>query len=331
MNFANPILLIFLAAVPLTAYWYVRNTIHGSQMGSVRFSNLEVLNSLNPSRKQRFRHILIALRMLTITLVVIALARPQSSIDGQEILTEGIDIILTLDVSSSMKAIDFKPSNRLEAAKMVASDFIQGRTNDRIGMVVFAGRSYTQCPLTLDYGILLSFLESIEIGMVEDGTAIGMAIANSVNRLRESKAKSKVVILLTDGKNNRGELDPITASQIARAMGVKIYTIGMGKQGTVMYPVDDPVFGRRLVPMQADIDEPVLLQIAENTGGSYFRATDEQKLKEIFDQIGEMEKTEIEIKEYTQYAELFEWYAIPAFILFLLEIILANTIFRKIP
>ena len=331
MNFANPILLIFLAAVPLTAYWYVRNAIHGSQMGSVRFSNLEVLNSLNPSRKQRFRHILIALRMLTITLVVIALARPQSSIDGQEILTEGIDIILTLDVSSSMKAIDFKPSNRLEAAKMVASDFIQGRTNDRIGMVVFAGRSYTQCPLTLDYGILLSFLESIEIGMVEDGTAIGMAIANSVNRLRESKAKSKVVILLTDGKNNRGELDPITASQIARAMGVKIYTIGMGKQGTVMYPVDDPVFGRRLVPMQADIDEPVLLQIAENTGGRYFRATDEQKLKEIFDQIGEMEKTEIEIKEYTQYAELFEWYAIPAFILFLLEILLANTIFRKIP
>ena len=331
MNFANPILLIFLAAVPLIAYWYVRNGIHGSQMGSVRFSNLEVLNSLNPSRKQRFRHILIALRMLTITLVVIALARPQSSIDGQEILTEGIDIILTLDVSSSMKAIDFKPSNRLEAAKMVASDFIQGRTNDRIGMVVFAGRSYTQCPLTLDYGILLSFLESIEIGMVEDGTAIGMAIANSVNRLRESKAKSKVVILLTDGKNNRGELDPITASQIARAMGVKIYTIGMGKQGTVMYPVDDPVFGRRLVPMQADIDEPVLLQIAENTGGRYFRATDEQKLKEIFDQIGEMEKTEIEIKEYTQYAELFEWYAIPAFILFLLEILLANTIFRKIP
>jgi len=167
--------------------------------------------------------------------------------------------------------------------------------------------------------------------LVEDGTAIGMAIANSVNRLRESKAKSKVVILLTDGRNNRGELDPITASQIAQAMDVKIYTVGMGKQGTAMYPVDDPVFGRRLIPTQVDIDEPMLRQISENTGGSYFRATDEQKLEEIFEQIGEMEKTEIEITEFTQYAELFEWFAIPAFILFLLEIILANTVFRKIP
>ena len=312
-------------------YQYLRPSWRNLREGSVRFSNLDLLHRLSPSRRQRLRPLLFMLRMLTLSLAVVAAARPQSSFKEEEIQTEGIDIILAIDVSSSMKAVDFKPADRLEAAKGVAADFIKGRRNDRIGMVIFAGRSYTQCPLTLDYGILLEFLEKIEIGMVEDGTAIGMAIANAVNRLRESKAKSKVVILLTDGRNNRGELDPITASQIAQAMDIKIYTIGMGKQGTVMYPVDDPIFGRRFVPMQAEIDEPMLTTIANNTKGRYFRATDEKKLNEIFTEIGEMEKTKIEIKEYTRYAELFEWFAFPAFIIFLLEIIMANTVFRKIP
>ena len=273
-------MLLILVVVPVMFYWNLRKERQGKLGGTVRYSNLEVLNKLSPSRKQRFRHIIFLLRLITVSLIIFALARPQSSYSEDELLTEGIDIILAVDVSSSMKAMDFKPSNRLEAAKIVAADFIKGRANDRLGMVIFAGRSYTQCPLTLDYGILLSFLENIEIGMVEDGTAIGMAIANSVNRLRESKAESKVVILLTDGRNNRGELDPITASQIAQALGIKIYTIGMGKQGTVMYPVDDPIFGRRLVPMQAEIDEPMLRQIAQNTDGRYFRVTDEQKLDE---------------------------------------------------
>lgn len=329
MIFADPYFLIALVILPAMIYWYIRKQAHRD--GTVRFSNLIILNRLSPSPKQRLRHVLFALRMLTITLAVVALARPQSSFQEEEIQTEGIDIILALDVSSSMKAVDFQPSNRLEAAKVVAADFIEGRTNDRIGMVVFAGRSYTQCPLTLDYGILLAFLQQIEIGMVEDGTAIGMAIANAVNRLRESKAKSKVVILLTDGRNNRGELDPITASHVAQAKDVKIYTIGMGKRGTVMYPVDDPIFGRGFVPMEAEIDEDMLIKIANNTKGRYFRATDEKKLEEIFNEIGEMEKTKIDIKEYTRYAELFEWFAFPAFILFLLEIFLANTVFRKIP
>ncbi len=295
------------------------------------YSDLTVVNKLTPSWKQRFKHLLFSMRMLTLTLAVIALARPQSPFTEEEITTEGIDIVLAIDVSSSMKAVDFQPSNRLEAAKIVSADFVNGRVHDRLGMVVFAGRSYTQCPLTLDYGIVHSFLESIHIGMVEDGTAIGMAITTAVNRLRNSDVESKVIILLTDGRNNRGELDPITASQIAKAMNIKIYTIGMGKEGTVMYPLDDPVRGQRLVPIQSDIDEEILQQIADNTGGSYFRATDEKKLEEIFNQIDEMEKTEIQVTEYTRYAELFEWFAIPLFALLVLEIVLSQTVFRKIP
>lgn len=327
--FSDPYYLLLLALIPLLAFRYARMQIKTS--GAVKFSNLLVLNRLKPSPKQKLRHALFAFRMIALGLVIAGLARPQSSFNEEEILTEGIDIILSLDVSSSMKAEDFKPVNRLGAAKMVAKAFIEGRTNDRIGMVVFAGRSYTQCPLTLDYGILVSFLDKIQIGMIEDGTAIGMAIANCINRLRDSKAESKVVILLTDGRNNRGELDPITASQIANTMDVKIYTVGMGKIGQAMYPVEDPIFGKRYVPMQVEIDEDILTTIAQNTGGKYFRATNEKKLEEIFDEIDEMEKTRIEVKEYTRYAELFHWFVIPAFILFMIEILLANTYFRKIP
>jgi Ca-activated chloride channel family protein len=329
MMFDDPYFLLLLIAVPVLIYIYSKRYFR--REGFVTYSDLSVIKKLAPSWKQRFKHLLFIVRMLTLSLAVVALARPQSSFTEEEIITEGIDIILAIDVSSSMRAVDFKPSNRLEAAKIVAADFIEGRVHDRLGMVVFAGRSYTQCPLTLDYGIVLSFLESIHIGMVEDGTAIGMAITTAVNRLRNSTAESKVVILLTDGRNNRGELDPITASQIARAMNVKVYTIGMGNRGTVMYPVDDPIRGQRMVQVQADIDEDILRQIADTTGGNYFRATDEKKLDEIFKQIGEMEKTEIQVNEYTRYAELFEWFGIPVFLLLLLEIVLSQTVFRKIP
>ncbi|MFC1562238.1 VWA domain-containing protein [candidate division KSB1 bacterium] len=327
--FAHPYYLALLLIIPVLVYWYFRQ--QARRKGTIRFSNLDIISRLKSSPRQRMRHSLFVLRMLVAGLVIAGLARPQSSFREEEILTEGIDIIMTLDVSSSMRAEDFKPANRLEAAKAVAKDFIEGRTNDRIGMVVFAGRSYTQCPLTLDYGILISFLENINIGMVEDGTAIGMAIANCVNRLRDSKAESKVVILLTDGVNNRGELDPVTASQIAKALDVRIYTIGMGKHGQALYPVDDPVFGRRYVNMAVEIDEEMLRSIAHNTDGKYFRATDEQKLKEIFEEIDQLEKTKIEVKEYTRYAELFSWFVIPAFALFLLEILLSQTVLRKIP
>lgn len=329
MKFDDPYYLMLLIVVPGLIYIYSKR--HFRREGFITYSDLSVINRLAPSWKQRFRHLLFIVRMLTLSLAVVALARPQSSFTEEEIITEGIDIILAIDVSSSMRAVDFKPSNRLEAAKIVAADFIDGRVYDRIGMVVFAGRSYTQCPLTLDYGIVHSYLESIHIGMVEDGTAIGMAITTAVNRLRNSATESKVVILLTDGRNNRGELDPVTASQIALAMNVKIYTIGMGNQGTVLYPVDDPIRGQRMVPVQADIDEDILRKIADTTGGHYFRATDEKKLDEIFKQIGEMEKSEIQVNEYTRHAELFEWFGMPVFLLLLLEIALSQTVFRKIP
>jgi len=250
----------------------------------------------------------------------------------KETSTEGVDIILALDVSSSMLAEDFKPKNRLEAAKKVAGDFVEGRQNDRVGMVIFAGESFTQCPLTLDYGVLLNLLESIKVADQEwDGTAIGMGIVNAVNRLRDSKAKSKVIILLTDGVNNKGQVDPITAARIAESYDIKIYTIGAGSKGTALYPVNDPLMGRRYVPMPVEIDEDVLRQIAGITEGLYFRATNTKKLADIYYEIGEMEKTKIEVQEFTRYDEFFIYFLGLGLLFFLLEIVFANTIFRKIP
>ncbi|MCP5113989.1 MAG: VWA domain-containing protein, partial [bacterium] len=203
-----------------------------------------------------------------------ALARPQAGARGVNVSSEGVDIMIALDVSGSMQAIDLKPNNRLEAAKLVAADFIRGREADRLGMVVFAGVSFVQCPLTLDYAVLLSLMDEIKIGMMEDGTAIGMAIVNCVNRLKESEAESKVAILLTDGVNNAGTIDPATAAQVARTVGVRFYTIGVGKEGEALFPVNDPIFGQRFVRQQTEIDEEILQQIAAETGGRYFRATD---------------------------------------------------------
>ena len=327
-RFANPEFLLLLAVVPFLTWWYLRRK---RSAATLRYSNLGVVKSVKKTGTRHYRHILFVLRMLVIILLIIAFARPQSGRSEQEIITEGIDIILAMDVSSSMLAEDFKPKNRLEAAKLVAAEFVKGRTNDRIGLVVFAGLSFTQCPLTLDYGILLNFLQEIKIGMIEDGTAIGMAIGNCVNRLKESKAKSKVVILLTDGRNNRGELDPITAARVAQAFGIRIYTIGAGKRGEAMYPVDDPIFGKRYVKMPVEIDENLLQQVAQITGGKYFRATDKTSLEKIYSEIGDMEKTKIEVKEYTRYKELFLPYLLAAIALLLTEIVLANTRFRKIP
>lgn len=329
IRFTHPEFLGLLIFLPVMIYWYIRRQRWAS--GSVRFSNLGTVKSAHKSVRTNLRHLLFVLRIVAVALVIVALARPQSGATEEEVITEGIDIILSMDVSSSMLAEDFKPKNRLEAAKVVAKDFVNGRSNDRIGLVVFAGKSFTQCPLTIDYGILINFLDQIHIGMMEDGTAIGMAIANCVNRLRESKAKSKVVILLTDGRNNRGQLDPVTAAKVAQSMGVRIYTIGAGKRGEALYPIEDPIFGKRYVHMPVEIDEDVLTQIANLTGGKYFRATDKTSLERIYAEIGEMEKTKIEVKEFTRYTELFVPYLLAAIFVFLLEIILANTVFRKIP
>ncbi len=330
IRFANPEFLVLLGIIPVMIFWYSKK--QGKVNGTLRFSNLGVIKNVSKTPSQKYRHILFLLRLAVIALLIVGFARPQSSSKEEQVITEGIDIILAMDVSGSMLAEDLaRHQNRLDVAKEVAEQFVKGRTNDRIGMVVFSGKSFTQCPLTLDYGILLSFLKEIRIGMIEDGTAIGMAIATCVNRLRTSKAKSKVVILLTDGRNNRGEIDPITAARIARAMNVRIYTIGAGGKGEALYPIEDPFLGKRYVPMKVDIDEEVLTKIANITGGKYFRATDKTSLQNIYREIGEMEKTKIEVKQFTRYNELFVNLVLLAFGVLVLEIILANTRFRKIP
>jgi Ca-activated chloride channel family protein len=329
IRFANPEFLVLLVLVPILLLWHFRRRPRVE--GTLRYSNLGVLRKTRPSLRMRLRQGLFVLRLLALSLLIIAFARPQSGHTEEEVTTEGIDIMLALDISSSMLAEDFKPNNRLYVAKMVASDFIRGRRNDRIGLVVFSGKSYTQVPLTLDYGVLLNLLNEVEIGMIEDGTAIGMALANSVNRLRNSRAKSKVIILLTDGRNNRGEIDPITGAQLAEAMGIRVYTIGVGKRGEALYPVEDPFFGKRYVRMPVQIDEKVLQQVAQITGGRYFRATNKNSLEQIFAEIDQLEKTKIEVKSFTRYRELFENFLFVALGLVLVEVVLANTKLRKLP
>jgi Ca-activated chloride channel family protein len=299
------ILCLIIILVPLI----LANYIFRKDSGILRFSSLNYFKRIEQGSSVKYRHILIALRVLIIVLLVIALARPQSGKSHSKVTTEGIDIILALDVSGSMLAEDFhlknKRRNRLYVSKEVVKDFIEWRENDRIGMVVFAGQAYTQCPLTLDYDVLLQFLEKVEIGMVEDGTAIGSAIGVCVNRLKSSKAKSKVVILLTDGRNNAGGIDPLTAAELAKTFGTKIYTVGAGTKGLAPYPVKN-LFGLKTYrSIQIDIDEEALTEIAKITGGKYFRATDTASLKEVYKQIDSLEKTKMEEAKYTEYSELF--------------------------
>jgi Ca-activated chloride channel family protein len=244
--------------------------------------------------------------------IVTALARPQTGSARIDVKSEGIDIMLALDISGSMRAEDFKPYNRLYVAKDVAREFLRGRSGDRIGLVVFAGGAYTQCPLTLDYGILEELIAAVDFGQVPDGTAVGMGLATALNRLRERQAKSRVVILLTDGQNNAGDVDPITAAEAARALGVRVYTIGAGTDGPARVPVDDPVFGRRYVTIDASLDEPTLRRIAEITGGRYYRATSAEGLLEIYKEIDRMERTEAETVETVRYEEKGPWVALLA-------------------
>ena len=328
-RFQDPIFLVLIVVAVGILVYYVK--FKRARAASIRYSDINLVRRLKSSFRIKERHLLVVLRALAIVFLVFALARPQSGRKGQEISSEGIDIVLALDISGSMRAEDFKPHNRLYVAKQVIKEFIEGRHSDRIGLVVFSKQSFTQCPLTLDYGVLFNFLDKVSFGMIEDGTAIGLAIANAVNRLRESEVKGKVVILLSDGRNNEGEIDPITAAQAAKAMNVKIYTIGAGKPGNAPYPVDDPIFGKRYIYVENEIDEVTLQQIAQITGGEYFRAKDEEGLARIYKQISEMEQTEIKVKEYLQYDELFSNYALLGLLLLVTEIVLANTRYRKIP
>ncbi len=329
MRFANIFFLLLLFMVPLIIKRFrERGKV---KKGSIQFSNVSGLKQAIPSGLAKYYGVLYVLRVIVIILLILALARPQSSKGDESITTEGIDIILTLDVSGSMEAEDFTP-NRLEAAKKVAADFIQGRKNDRIGLVVFAAHSVTQAPLTLDYEVVRMWLEKVHIGMVqEDRTAIGMALANSVNRLRDSQAKSKVIILLTDGVNNAGEIDPLTGANLAKALQIKIYTIGAGAKGRAFVTVDDPLFGKRQVPIRADLDEETLQKMANITGGKYFRATDEKSLASIYEEIEQLEKSKIDVKQYKEYVELFPYLVYVALGLLCVETFLANTRFRKVP
>jgi len=266
-------------------------------------------------------------RWVAFALIILAMARPQLKNTTVERNAEGIDIVLVLDISTSMKAEDLKP-NRFEAARSVAVDFIDKRLSDRIGLVVFARKSFTVVPPTLDYELLKQLLNDVQMGIVEDGTAIGMGIATAVNRLKESEAESKVVILLTDGQNNSGEIDPVTAADLAVTYGIKIYTIGAGTRGTAPYPVQDPIFGKRYQNVKVDIDEEMLTEIASMSDGAYFRATNTDRLEEIYSQIDELEKTEIEELIYTDYEDLYPWYLLPAFALLLFSIISDKILFR---
>ncbi|HKJ33734.1 MAG TPA: VWA domain-containing protein [Balneolales bacterium] len=263
-----------------------------------------------------------------IVLVVIALARPQLENTHIKKSTKGIDIMLALDISTSMKAEDLKPS-RFKAAKMVASDFIDKRPSDRIGLVIFARQSFTVCPLTLDHDLLEKLLNNVKMGVVEDGTAIGMGLATAINRLKSSKAKSKVIILLTDGQNNAGQIDPVTAADMAATFGIKIYTIGVGSKGVAPYPVNDPIFGKRYQNIKVDIDEKMLTKIANTTGGEYFRATDTKSLRKIYDQINKMEKTKIKQKVFVDYKDLYPNYLLPGILFFILAFASDKIIFRS--
>lgn len=299
-RFADPIWLFLLALVPVLWAW--RQFGPWSRPPAVRWADAAGWTG-GATWRIYLTRLLASLPWFALALAVVALARPQAGSRSVQITSEGIDIVLAIDASGSMKAEDFKPNNRLYVARNVAAQFVDGREGDRIGLVVFSGEAYTQCPLTLDYGVLKQLIEAIDFGLQPDGTAVGMAIANSINRLRKSQAKSKVVILLTDGRNNSGEIDPITAAEAARALRIKIYTIGVGVEGEADYPVDDPLFGKRYVRMPSDVDDETLKKIAERTGGLYFRATSTEALRQIYARIDELEKTKVETREYIDYAD----------------------------
>jgi Ca-activated chloride channel family protein len=326
-TFANPEFLWGLIVIPLLVYWYIRR--HRRVFSDVRFSTLQAFAAVKPTWRERLRHAPVVLRMIVIAAVIVAMARPQTTSQGEDIYTEGIDIAMLLDISGSMLAEDFQP-NRIKAAKAVAQDFVDGRKNDRIGLVIFAGQSFTQCPMTMDYHVLKDLLRQVEPGMVEDGTAIGMAIAQGVNRLKDGKAKSKVMILLTDGVNNRGEIDPITAAQIAQTFGIRIYTVGVGTVGEAPYPVQTP-FGTRYQNIPVDVDEKTLSTIADMTGAKYFRAKNNRALKQIYEEIDQLEKTRIEVKSYRSYTERFYAWAWLGLAALLLELMVSGVILRKVP
>lgn len=326
-TFANPhALWLLLLLIPMIVWYLLRGRNSEAPMS---VSTTSPFDGVAPSFRVYLRHLRLPLRLAAVALLVIAVARPQSADSWSTTETEGIDIVMALDISSSMLAEDLKP-NRLEAAKNVAASFINGRTTDNIGLVVFAGESFTQCPLTVDHSVLLNLFGTIHSGIIEDGTAVGDGLATAVNRIKESKAKSKVIILLTDGSNNRGIISPSTAGEIARTFGIRVYTIGVGTHGTAPYPFQTSM-GVRYQSIEVDIDEPTLENIAATTGGKYFRATDTQSLQSIYAEIDKLEKTKLNVQEFSKRNEEYLVFAALALLMVLLEMLLRHTLLRNIP
>jgi len=327
ISFGNPAFLyLLLILIPLIAwYFYKHRTIYAP----LHFSGTARFGKGFKNYKYYLRHFPFALRLVILTLLILVLARPQSINRWKNVSTEGIDIMLALDISGSMLSLDFNP-DRIGAAKNLATEFISGRPYDRMGLVVFSAESFTQCPLTSDHAALINLMRDVKSGMIDDGTAIGLGLANAVNRLKDSKSISKVIILLTDGVNNTGSIAPLTAAEIAKNFGIRVYTIGIGTQGTAKYPVQTQ-FGIQYQDMDVQIDEDVLRKIAEQTGGKYFRATDNEKLRNIYKEIDKLEKSKIETREYSKKQEEYILFAFAALILLLIERFLAMVILKNIP
>ena len=319
-------LFLLLLLIPYIV-WYILK--HKKNNATLQMSDTNIYRDIKKSYKIYLLHAPFILRIIVLSLVILILARPQTTNNWQNSEVEGIDIMLAIDVSTSMLAEDLKP-NRLEAAKDVAAEFISGRPNDNIGITLFAGESFTQCPLTVDHTVLLNLFQSINSGIVEDGTAVGMGIANAVSRLKDSKAKSKVIILLTDGTNNKGDISPLTAADIAKSFGIRVYTIGVGTNGMAPYPLR--VAGTiQYINTPVEIDEKTLTQIAITTNGNYFRATNNSKLKEVYKEIDKLERTKLNVKQYSKRHEEYQWFALIALLFLLLEFYLRNSILKKIP
>ena len=326
MTFANPgYLFLLLLLIPVIG-WYIYELRKAD--ASIQIGDTRVIQKQPKSLRVRLLHLPFILRVAAITLLSLALARPQLTNRWSSESTEGIDIMMALDISGTMLAEDLKP-NRLEAAKQVASDFVLARPNDQIGLVVFAGESFTQCPLTIDHAVLVNLFQSVEYGMIEDGTAIGLGLANAVNRMKDSQTKSKVVILLTDGSNNRGDIDPQTAAEIAKTFGIRVYTVGVGSYGQARVPVQTPI-GTQYITMDSEFDETTLQRIAQTTGGQYFRATDNSSLKKIYEQIDQLEKTKLRVREYSKHTENFAPFLYAALLCLLGEILLRYFVLRTI-
>jgi Ca-activated chloride channel family protein len=327
VEFAHPgfFYLLLLLPVMVFLHWKIRTR----RRTDIRVSSLELLRNYAPSFRQRIGWLPLVCRLLAVAMIIVALARPRSSSKGTNVTSEGISIVLAMDVSSSMLAEDLRP-NRIEASKRVASEFIEGRPTDLIGLVVFSGESFSQCPITSDHSVLLNLMDDIKSGVLEDGTALGEGLATAIARIKDSKAKSKVIILLTDGVNNSGSIAPLTAGEIAKTFGIRVYTIGVGRNGTAPYPFKTP-FGIQYQNVDVQIDEAILQQISEATDGKYFRATDNRKLKSIYAEIDKLEKTKVEVTEFRRYSEEYLPWALIAVLLFAVEILLRYTVLKSLP